>query len=230
MTLKKLPSKYLEFIEECKLKSHDMTTHRHHIIPRFMGGTDDESNYVTLNVTDHFEAHKILAENISIEYEVGAWASLNLLKRYWIGDYDEIRDKISKSVTGEKNGMYGKHHTISAIEKIRRAESGSNNHFYGKHHTDETKEILSLKLSKWLGDNGSPFKGKTHKPDTIEKIRQAVIDHQHNNGHPCLRKCIDNETNKSYNSIKDMAYELGIPKSTMSGWIRNEKKTRFNYK
>jgi len=44
--------------------------HKHHIIPRHMGGTDDPSNLVELTIEEHAEAHKIL-------YEVhGRWQDL----------------------------------------------------------------------------------------------------------------------------------------------------------
>lgn len=36
--------------------------HRHHIIPRHAGGTDDPSNLVELTVEEHAEAHRILWE------------------------------------------------------------------------------------------------------------------------------------------------------------------------
>jgi len=32
--------------------------HIHHIIPKHMGGTDEESNLVELTVEEHAEAHK----------------------------------------------------------------------------------------------------------------------------------------------------------------------------
>ena len=35
-------------------------TERHHIIPRSMGGTDDESNLILLTVEEHFVAHDLL--------------------------------------------------------------------------------------------------------------------------------------------------------------------------
>ena len=106
---KRLPSEYIEFIEKCKMKQYkDKNIHKHHILPRFMGGVDEPNNLIELSVTDHFEAHRILAENIDGGYKRGAYASLNLLKRFWSGDYNEIRDEISKSVSGTNNGMNGK--------------------------------------------------------------------------------------------------------------------------
>ena len=38
------------------------THHKHHIIPKYMGGTDDESNLILLTVEEHAKAHKDLYE------------------------------------------------------------------------------------------------------------------------------------------------------------------------
>ena len=38
------------------------TKHKHHIIPKHMGGKDDESNIIELTVEEHCEAHKLLYE------------------------------------------------------------------------------------------------------------------------------------------------------------------------
>jgi DNA mismatch endonuclease (patch repair protein) len=50
---------------------------------------------------------------------------------------------MSEVKLGEKNPMYGKHHTLEASDKIRESQIGKNNSFYGKHHTDETKKGMS---------------------------------------------------------------------------------------
>ena len=55
---------------------------------------------------------------------------------------------LSKSLKGEKNPMYGKHHTKETKNKISESLKGEKNSFYGKHHTEETKQILSKIRSK----------------------------------------------------------------------------------
>ena len=44
-----------------------MSSHKHHIIPRHMGGSNHESNIVVLSVEEHAEAHRKLYE------EHGKW-------------------------------------------------------------------------------------------------------------------------------------------------------------
>ena len=51
--------------------------HKHHIIPKHMGGTDDLSNLVELSVAEHAEAHKKLWEEHNQEWDRIAWLSLS---------------------------------------------------------------------------------------------------------------------------------------------------------
>ena len=44
-----------------------MITHKHHIIPKHIGGTDDPSNLIELIIPEHAEAHRKLYE------EYGRW-------------------------------------------------------------------------------------------------------------------------------------------------------------
>ena len=36
--------------------------HKHHIIPKHMGGSDDPENIIELSVDEHAEAHRLLYE------------------------------------------------------------------------------------------------------------------------------------------------------------------------
>lgn len=51
--------------------------HYHHIIPRHMGGTDDDSNLVKLTVEEHAQAHKLLWEQYGKEEDRIAWLALS---------------------------------------------------------------------------------------------------------------------------------------------------------
>lgn len=228
--IKNLPTKYVEFIEECKMKQYETNhTHKHHILPRFMGGSDDVSNLVELSVSDHFEAHKLLAENVDEEYKVGTWSSLHLLKKYWSGDYEEIRSKISEALSGENNPMSGRVFTDDERKRMSEIQLGEKNHFYGKHHTEETKRKISEKSKKWLNENGSPFKGKTHTIENRKKLSELAKKQFKEKGHPSNRKCMDVETNTIYDSIKEMAQSIGVPRTTMNRWVKDNRKTQFKY-
>jgi hypothetical protein len=48
--IKKLPNEYLDFIEKCRTKNYIGPTHKHHIIPKFMGGDNSKNNLILLGM------------------------------------------------------------------------------------------------------------------------------------------------------------------------------------
>ena len=50
--------------------------HKHHIIPKHAGGTDDPSNIVELTVEEHAEAHRKLYEKYGRWQDLSAWKGL----------------------------------------------------------------------------------------------------------------------------------------------------------
>lgn len=51
--------------------------HKHHIIPKHMGGTDDPTNLVKLTVQEHAKAHRILYEKYGHWQDYAAWIGLS---------------------------------------------------------------------------------------------------------------------------------------------------------
>ena len=50
--------------------------HKHHIVPKHMGGTDDKDNLIELSVEDHAEAHRKLFEEYGHWQDYIAWQGL----------------------------------------------------------------------------------------------------------------------------------------------------------
>lgn len=50
--------------------------HVHHILPKYLGGTDDPSNLIELTVEEHAEAHRILFEQYGNIEDYCAWKGL----------------------------------------------------------------------------------------------------------------------------------------------------------
>lgn len=51
--------------------------HKHHIIPKHMGGTDDPENLVELTIEEHAEAHRLLYEKYGKWQDYYAWKGLS---------------------------------------------------------------------------------------------------------------------------------------------------------
>jgi|3_EtaG_2_1085321.scaffolds.fasta_scaffold99918_2 5-methylcytosine-specific restriction endonuclease McrA len=54
-----------------------LVTHKHHIIPRHAGGTDDPSNLIELTVEEHIEAHKELYKKYGRKYDRIAYETMS---------------------------------------------------------------------------------------------------------------------------------------------------------
>ena len=180
---------YKEFIDNIlntrgRFACEDEYHERHHIVPKCIGGTDDENNLIDLYAREHFEAHRLLAqENPKNKGLVYAWWCMATANGKHIDgtykltpeEYETIRIMYSKSVTGENNPMFGKTHSMETRMKISENHadvSGVNNPNYGKHCSEETKKKLSeMKKGKFVGKD-NPFYGKKHTEEAKQKISE----------------------------------------------------------
>ncbi len=119
--------------------------HKHHIIPKHMGGSDDPSNLILLTVEEHAEAHKKLYEEHGRWQDKFAWKGLAglmskeeiqkesvriAMERLW-ADKEKYAESVRKgNRTKYLNGSYKKNSI---------AMSGEKNHFFGKKHTEESR-------------------------------------------------------------------------------------------
>ena len=78
--------------------------HKHHIIPKHAGGTDDPSNLIELTVEEHAEAHRLLYEQHSNIQDKVAWMGLAKLAPH----AELIRILQTEGMKGINNPMYGK--------------------------------------------------------------------------------------------------------------------------
>jgi hypothetical protein len=81
-----------------------MIKHKHHIIPKHMGGSDDTSNLIELTVEEHAEAHRKLYEEFGHFQDKLAWQGLLGL----ISTADIVHTLQSEGMKGSRNPMYGK--------------------------------------------------------------------------------------------------------------------------
>lgn len=178
---------------------------RHHILPKCMGGTNDEDNLIDLFAREHFEAHRLLAlENPDIRELTYAWSMMSYSKNgdYKITseEYEEIKIALSRMFSGDGNPMYGSH------------RCGEENPMYGKHHSEETRKKISNKAKgRYIGEN-NPNYGKVYSEEDIIKQRKA---------HAKEMKCIvqlDTDGNfiNKYESIRLAHRETGINRQCIS--------------
>jgi len=138
--------------------------HKHHIIPKHMGGTDDPSNLVELTIEEHAEAHRILYEQFGKWEDYYAWQGLAgiIPKSELIREIQRVANtgKFMSGETREKirQANIGKKHKPETIEKNRQWHLGKKlsdetkrkiqDSRQGFKQTEYQKKTLSEKLSK----------------------------------------------------------------------------------
>ena len=129
--------------------------HKHHIIPRHMGGQDSAGNLVELTVEEHAEAHRILFEEHGRWQDELAWKGLS----GQIGNEEVTRLAISRANKGKviseehkrriSEGKKGKKFTEAHKQALREAQLKSPNHpTRGKKRPEHSATMSGFKYRK----------------------------------------------------------------------------------
>jgi hypothetical protein len=174
-----IPSKYMDrynkiitrAIGRPKLKG---ITEAHHIIPKSMGGTDDDQNIVNLTFREHYLAHLILTKCCYINNN----HKNKMLQAFWFMCtrtkqvknsrlYQNLRSKFVISITGQNSPNYGRKHSEKQKQAASIKYSGEGNPMYGKRFK-QTKEWCDYqsKIKK-----GIPWNEKRRKALYNEEFR-----------------------------------------------------------
>ena len=138
--------------------------HKHHIIPKHIGGSDDASNIIELTVEEHAEAHRLLWEEYGRWQDFYAWQGLSgqigkeelIRKIQSVANSkpksEETKQKMSAWQIGRK--LTEEHlSSISKTQKQRWSEGKYDEVKTGPKkgifkQTEHQKQIVSKKLSK----------------------------------------------------------------------------------
>lgn len=171
-------------INFCKLRGLDKKkleykTHKHHIIPRCIGGLDIDDNYVLLTLQEHRNAHHLLTliypDDNKLKYAVSLMSGKKSSGHLGCKHSEETKAKISYNSrnismeTRKKIGDANRNRIVTneTRKKLSNVQKGHRN--YSKpNHSEETK----LKMS--LASKGKPKAlsavAKLFKPITIDNI------------------------------------------------------------
>jgi len=145
--------------------------HIHHIIPKYMGGTNDAENLVELTVEEHAEAHRTLYEQHGNVQDKIAWLALSGR----IGKEEILRMK-------QGLGMKGKKHTPEAILKMqegcaKRTERQRADGTLERANKKRSESLKGHKKSKEHMKNWSEArKGHKVSQETRDKIRKTLAE------------------------------------------------------
>ena len=116
--------------------------HKHHIIPKHAGGSDDPSNLIELTVEEHAEAHRKLYEEHGRWQDKVAWKALSGM----IGKEDVIKE-VLKNVDKSYTQTDSFRKTMSRSTKQAWVEGKKVAHS-GWNHTEDFKEAARERAVK----------------------------------------------------------------------------------
>lgn len=134
---------------------------KHHVLPRSLGGTDDENNIVVLSAREHFVAHRLLAR---ITDHPKMWMAFNFMAHT-----GNVLHKFKCIPWASKN--YEKER-IACSKTFSKISKGKNNPMYGKPRKD---------LAEYNRTRIHPLKGKfgglskTSKPLCVEFLNGDIV-------------------------------------------------------
>lgn len=150
-----------------------MIKHKHHIIPRHAGGTDDPSNIIELNLHEHAEAHKKLYEEYGRPEDKLAWQCLSgMLSK------EEIIQQICK-LAGEKGGAKGgragrgKKQTNEHIES--RKVFGEKNGMYGRKWSEEENKKRKDFMKNKVRESSGEWLGTTNLLNSVKRRKELGV-------------------------------------------------------
>ena len=145
-------NRYTKFIESCRIQNlNDVYTEKHHIIPRSLGGTNDESNLITLSGRQHYIAHWMLWKAYRGKMAL-AFKFMNHDGKH----ARRINSKIFEQLRKDRNEHVikvntGKTRTQETKDNIRNALKGKVNNRKGERNTQEhTANIVKAKSKNWI--------------------------------------------------------------------------------
>lgn len=221
----------------------DMYTEVHHILPKCLGGTNDESNLVRMPVRYHIMAHLLLmkihptrrkiiyAANIMIIGNKSTKIGRSLaIDKFSTRTISWIREENYKMRRGINSPNYGKHLSEETKRKLSLANKGkvitednrqklilTNK---GKHRSEETKR----KISKANSGENNPFYKKSHSEEVKKKISE------HNKGIiPKNAKPVMDPIGNIYSSIKKCSIAVNVPVTTLSRWIKEHPEKGYKF-
>lgn len=153
--------------------------HKHHIIPKHMGGTDDESNLIELTVEEHQAAHLQLYNEFGDKRDLCAYYMLS-------GKIEEFRStygKLGNEVASRNRKLNGFDNVFDSLnqeqqEKVRSTIRAAGIKYW-ENITDEQMKDLSNRMKMWTSTLSKEYiqsRGKKGGLATIASGKGSFAD------------------------------------------------------
>ena len=147
-----------------------MIKHKHHIIPKHMGGTDDTNNLVELTCEEHAEAHKKLYEKYGLIEDWYAWQGLaKLISKTDITREIIVRKNKERWTSNNPKWVKYRKEWLKNCVSMNGMKGKLNAHAKSYYLKKDNKEIKIVDLKDWCKQNKFKYntfhKGITRHPN-----------------------------------------------------------------
>lgn len=209
---------YNLLVEKALNRDIECYCEQHHIIPRCLGGTDDEINLIKLTPEEHFLAHKLLTKiypnNLKLLYAFNFMSAPVSGRKINNKKFGFVRKEISKLMSGDLNPI-----KRFPEKNHMRGKFGKTHPAYGRIVSDYEREKNSKRMKI-----SNPCKGVSpwNHPRCNDYNKKIWLD-------ACHYYMEWQKTNESYYSLskkfgysKYTASHINMVKRFKNGWIPNQ--------
>jgi hypothetical protein len=222
---------YTQLIERAKIRQLEGYIEKHHIVPKCVGGNNNNDNLVKLTAREHFICHQLLCEiypnNKSLKY---ALYLMNIGKRkykdanYQISSrvYSRLKVEHSLLMKGNQNCV-GRLQSEETRKKIGNANRKPKPEGFGKKPEGFGERV------------GNSHKGRKNSEETIKKMSEAKKGKKGNEAHkqkiskPILQYDLEGNFIKEWRSGKEAGLTLGISNGSIVNALKGRFKTMYGF-
>lgn len=201
---------YKTLIQKAKARKLIGYKERHHIIPKSMGGNDQEDNLVDLTAREHFIAHLLLVKIYNYNYKLVKAAAMmcvgqrerKITNRLYGKMRDYYKEAMSISQTGNKNSQFGTkwiyNNELKISKKIPKSDIIPKGWYLGR--VINFDKLLVKKIKK----------------ESIKHTKTIVKEHKKENTKKLAEELYELYINGEYNSIREFCRLKKYSKSHVS--------------
>lgn len=147
---------------------------RHHILPKCLGGTNEDENLIDLEFGEHFTAHRLLAEEnpdcLKLQHAFKLMSHV-----YRVDNVTEIAtpEEYAKAKLANKHNLIKTNYGKEIREEVKHKISIANT---GKKRTPEMCEAIRKRLNEYYETHSGWSKGKTLSEEHKAALREG---HKH---------------------------------------------------
>ncbi|OGU82646.1 MAG: hypothetical protein A2W11_06140 [Ignavibacteria bacterium RBG_16_35_7] len=121
MQSQKYRKHYERLITRSKDRALDCYIEKHHVIPKCLGGLNEDENYAYLTAEEHYTAHLLLCKIFPKNKKITLATKMMTIDSWGVRSnklYGWVRRKFSENQSGENHHLYNKNHSAETRLKM----------------------------------------------------------------------------------------------------------------